>query len=297
MSMTEKTTEISTWWGRHKQAQDRDDLWSIGPVDLISERRDNFWRFTWRHVHRPESFPTRRIMGVSRQVMSFENGSSAELSPNLMMDRTEKVFSALSRYYSPKSSSLLVPTMSPNEDLIFTPTYPVNLLRISLRSSVNIGSGERFNFGILIPLSIQVELAASHGSSRLVTDVPIHPLSKTWAGPNPTSGSIVSVPNPSLTVERWSAHEPRLDFAACPVSVFNQSGSTQKLDDITVPTNKLSLFHSPQTGFWSDTLNIEVSGLQPIGTEKNFPKDAGQPVLVKGPRFTPTTSAFSRERR
>lgn len=290
MSNSEKMTEINTWWGRHRQAHDRHDLWSIGPVDLISERKDHFWRFTWRHLQRSGSFPIRRSMGVAAESLWTQSAASLSEQPS-------KSFSALSRYYLPKSSSLTVPSASPNEDLIFSPVYPMGPLRVDLRSPVTLGTGERLNFGFLIPLSIQIELAPTHGGSRAVAEVPIHPLSKTWNGPSPTSGNIAFIANPSLTIERWSDHTPRLDFAACPLSIFNQSGVSQTVQSLLIPTNRLSLFHSPQTGFWSDTVNIEISEQQPIGTEKVFPKDAGQPVLVKGARYVPATSAFQRERR
>ncbi len=286
MTATEKLTEINTWWGRHRQSHDRYDLWTIGPIDLLCERRDSLWRLTWRHVHRTGSFPVRRSIGVSSSAAgSFANESADES------------FSALSRYYPAKNTSLTIPSMSPNEDLIFTPTYPVGPLLMELKTPVTLAAGERLNFGLLIPLSIQVEIAPAHGGTRVITEIPIHPMAKTWNGPNTTFGDIAFVPSPCLTVDRWTDHSPRLDYVACPVSLINQGSAAQTMRNLVVPTVRLALYHSPQTGFWSDTLNVDIAEQQPLKTEKTFPKDAGLPVLVQGPKQTPPTSAFHRERK
>ena len=289
MTVTEKMTEINTWWGRHRHSHDRFDLWSIGPVDLLCERRDNLWRLAWRHVHRAGSFPVRRAIGVTGAVSGFFDETSNE--PN------DTSFSALSRYYPAKSTLLTIPSMSPNEDLIFTPTYPAGPLRLALKTPTWLAAGERFNFGFLVPLSIQVEIAPAHGGTRVVAEIPIHPMAKTWNGPDTTLGDLAFVPSPCLTVDRWLEHKPRLDYAACPISLVNQSGSPKSIQNLVIPTVRLALYHSPQTGFWSDTLSFDISESQPLKLEKAFPKDAGQPVLVQGPKQVPSTSAFHRERK
>lgn len=312
MTANDKNTEINTWWGRHRHSHDRLDLWSIGPVELLCERRDTLWRLTWRHVHRSGSFPVRRAIGISNETsgrfedrndlrsasgsagagagVSFSGGGNSRSSFG-------PTASALSRYYPADSTSLTIPSMSPNEDLIFTPTYPAGPLRLELKTQTTLAAGERLSFGFLVPLSIQVELAPAHGGSRVITEIPIHPLAKTWHGANTTFGDLAYVPSPCLTVDRWTEHKPRLDYAACPVSLVNQSGSPRSVQNLVVPTVRLALYHSPQTGFWSDTLNFDISDTQPLKLEKTFPKDAGQPVLVQGPKQAAPTSAFQRERK
>jgi hypothetical protein len=49
---------------------------------------------------------------------------------------------------------------------------------------------------------------------------------------------------------------------------------------------KLSIFHSPQTGFWTESVTFDAAGGVAPKIEKSFPKDAGDPVLIQPSRIS-----------
>lgn len=284
----DKTIELSSWWGRHTQPVNRYDLWSIGAVDLLTEHHETTWRISWGHIHRSGPQRPKRYLGLLQT--RFPQG---ELEKNLY--HKDSLSSSLSRYYPAQFNSVTLPASGPLEDLIFSPRYPIGPLLFYFQSPVSISVGEKFSFGVLIPLNLRIDTSASHGSSRNIASVPIYPLLKTWNGPNSISGAFAQIAEPSIILEQLSQFTPRLDYAICPISLINQGHVSVPVSRILVETEFLNLYHSPQTGFWSNGLLIDVAENQDATTGaliiNELPKDAGSPALIEQARRQPTRKA------
>lgn len=248
---------------------DRFDQWSIGPVELLTERREANWRISWKQIHRSNSTFARRMAGVSSETAAACRAPSP---------------SALCRYLPSSVQTLTIPSTSPNEDLIFAPVLPDALLRMKIPFQAALEAGEKLTLGFLLPLVIRIDIATAHGGSREACEIPIHPLAATWLGTDPQVGEVGYCPVPVLSVDRWSDHRPRLDYAGCTIHLINHGGSSLIVDEVTVPCAKLALYHSPQTGFWTESVTIDVTSTLPPKIDKVFPKDAGAPVLVQAAR-------------
>lgn len=248
---------------------DRIDLWSIGPLEILTERRDSNWKISWKQVHRNNSIFARRTVGIT------PDAAIAAKSPSP---------SALCRYHPSLVRTLTIPSTSPNEDLIFSPVLPDVHLRMNLPAQATLESGEKLTIGFLLPLMIRVDIATAHGGSREACEVPIHPMAATWLGSDPQVGAVGFCPVPVLSVERWSDHRPRLDYASCTIHLVNQGNVAARIDDVTVTCGRLALYHSPQTGFWTESMTLDAANVLPPKIEKQFPKDAGAPVLVQAAR-------------
>ena len=249
---------------------DRFDLWSIGPVELLTERRETNWRISWKQVQRSSSTFARRMVGVSSEAAAAARAHSP---------------SALCRYLPASVQTLTIPSTSPNEDLIFAPVLPDAQLRMKVPFQAALEAGEKLTIGFLLPLAIRIDIATAHGGSREACEIPIHPLAATWLGSDPQVGEVGYCPVPVISVERWSDHRPRLDYAGCTIHFINQGGSTVIVDEVTLPCAKMALYHSPQTGFWTESVTLDVTNTLQPKIEKAFPKDAGAPVLVQPARI------------
>jgi hypothetical protein len=255
---------------------DRFDIWSIGPLEILTERRESNWRITWKQIHRTHSSFARRAVGISPEAAALTRSPSP---------------SALCRYHPSPVQTLTIPSTSPNEDLVFAPVLPDAQLRMKIPFQAALEAGEKLTIGFLLPLVIRIDIATTHGGTREACEIPIHPLAATWLGSNPQIGTVGLCPVPVLSVERWSDYRPRLDYAGCNIHLINQGGTTLLIDEVTLPCGKLSLYHSPQTGFWTESMTIDVTNTLQPKIEKQFPKDAGAPVLVQPARIVAKSTA------
>lgn len=266
-----QTNEIATWWGRHRLPPDRTDLWIIGPLEIVTEHFESFWRIQWRYAE-PTVQTVTRLTGItSDAVEQFKSGRQR--------------VSSISPYFGAKIQSVTVPASSPNEDLIFSPFLPEESLILSLASSAVLDPGEKIKLGFLIPLSLRIETAAGQNPAREVCEIPLLPLVRTWGGVTPMDGELALTPAQMHPVEKWSGLKPRLDMAGLSIEVSHHGTDSVFLDRISVPSSKLSLFHSAQTGFWTDQLllkaNSEFGGIRALAsTQRVFPREAGTPTLV-----------------
>ncbi|MDX9731912.1 MAG: hypothetical protein RBT63_09090 [Bdellovibrionales bacterium] len=290
---------LNTWWGRHRVPPDRADLWSIGPLDLLTERRENHWLFQWRYVWRNQELNSalRRLnVGTgfgSGFGTSFGSGSAGSRQTSSLV-ANQQVRSAFSRYLEAKPESLAVPSLNPNEDLIFSPLMPDHALILNARHPFTLAPGERLSTGFMIPLFLRVELAGSHtaGTStlgRTVCELPLLPLTTTWVGPNPMQGEIALTSKQCLAIDQWKTYRPRLDAAALSVHILNQTSKEFTVERVAIPCEQLSLHHSPQTGFWCENLTLETrNGFNGITfitkIDRTMPKEAGSTNLVAKPR-------------
>jgi hypothetical protein len=276
-----QSTEIATWWGRHRLPPDRADLWAIGSLQILVEHFEASWRLHWRHVaETPVKSSTdaaaRRTLGISREQVAQFLGNPRPAS-------------AISPHFGAKVHSVTIPSSNPNEDLIFSPILPEESLIMSLGAAAVLDPGEKLSMGFQIPLSVRVETVSGQKASREACEIPLAPMIRTWGGTTPLSGELALTPDTPLYVERWSDLKPRLDVAGVAVSIINRGSDSVFIDRILIPSSRLSLFHSPQTGFWCDSLVLEPhsdeGGITSISkTERTFPREAGATTLVMNAR-------------
>ncbi|CAN5619353.1 hypothetical protein BH10BDE1_BH10BDE1_09090 [soil metagenome] len=283
-----QSTEIATWWGRHRLPPDRTDLWAIGPLEILAEHFEHSWRLHWRHVAKNESassplITASRTLGISREQIAQFLGNPRPPS-------------AISPHFGAKVQSVTIPSANPNEDLIFSPILPEEPLIMSLGAAAVLDPGERLSVGFQIPLSIRVETVAGQKASREACEIPLAPLIRTWGGTTPLNGELALTTDKATRIERWSDVQPRLDVAGVAVSVVNRGSDSVFVDRLLIPSSRLALFHSPQTGFWCDSLILETNsdegGITSLAqTERTFPREAGTPTLVMNARQSPSESA------
>lgn len=279
--------EIATWWGRHKLAPDRHDIWHIGPLDLAVERTTAAWTVRWRYVRRAadDQRARRRSLNAADATSVLSGGFTP---------------SALSPYYHANFESVTLPVSNPNEDLIFSPCLPERTVSMPLATTVFLEPSERLTIGVLIPLVVRVELASPHGGVREACEVALEPLCETWMGASPLLGEMALTPHRPELIANWAQHRPRLDGAAVAVTVKNIGAGPTLLDRIAIPCPKLALFHSPQSGFWTESLNLDGRE-EDMGTtwfqrtDKALPSEAANPQLVAHSRHhTPDSAAFKK---
>lgn len=286
-----QTSEIATWWGRHRVPVDRVDIWSVGPLDIMVEHHENFWQIHWRHVGHAASttkVPNSRSMGVSPD----EARSFLE---------SKQLPSATSPHFPAKIHSITIPASNPNEDLIFSPALPEESLIFSLGSAAVLDPSESLQIGFLVPLFIRIETASGQSVPREACEIPLLPLVRTWGGTKPLSGELALAPHNPVRVDRWSEIRPRLDVANLAVTVVNRGSDSLFVDRLAVPCAKLALYHSPQTGFWCEKLVLHAeagfegltdnAGVANDRQERGLPREAGATTLVSHARQTPSESA------
>ncbi len=279
-----QTTEIQTWWGRHRIPPERTDTWRIGPLEIVAEHLEQQWRLHWRHIAQ-----TGAIGAITRSL-----GLTVEETSRFLTGPAPA--SAMSPYFEAKVRSITTPALSPNEDLIFSPMLPEESLVLSLGAPAVLDPGERLITGFQIPLTIRVETAAGQSEPRECCEIPLLPMARTWGGSTPLDGELALTPDVPTRVERWSALKPRLDVAGLSVVIVNRGTDPVFVDRLLIPCERLSLFHSPQTGFWCETLTLRADsdhkGLVEFEmVERTFPREAGATTLVAHARQAPHESA------
>ena len=175
---------------------------------------------------------------------------------------------------------------------------PEESLILPLQAGAVLDPGEKLGTGFMLPLAIRVETVAGQNAPREACEISLLPLIRTWGGSNPMSGELSLTPDKPLIVERWSEVKPRLDVAGIAVTVSNQGTDSVFVDRILVPCARLSLFHSPQSGFWCESLSLGASSdfgaIHPVHTsiaiDRNLPREAGTTTLVQRARQLPNES-------
>jgi hypothetical protein len=151
--------------------------------------------------------------------------------------------------------------------------------------------------GYLIPLVIRVETVSGQSAPREACEIPLLPFVRTWGGTRPLDGELALTPHEPLRVERWSEVKPRLDVAGLSISIVNRGSDSVFVDRISIPCERLALFHSPQSGFWCESLILHAEAdidssraLMAPTTERALPREAGATTLVAHARQTPSTT-------
>jgi hypothetical protein len=256
------TQSLSPWWGRHQIETGHIDFWQIGPLSLWAEHLSHQWKITWQHGEDWLDSTTRVIKGALRETVPQDR-------PPIHCAFQES-----------------------SNDLILSPALADRPVVTRLSHPLYVLPGERVSLYVISPLWLRIEMAEP---MKLLYEVPLFRLSDTWFGPmlSPiTHGLCYASTAPAF------AHPGEVPFRAhcaiTAVTVRNLSATSSLLiDRISVPLPRLSLFHSPRTGFWTDAITLErneSSDLATLKLDRQPPADASPAQFVTGPRIASNDS-------
>lgn len=135
----------------------------------------------------------------------------------------------------------------------------------------------------VLPLWLRVEMAEP---TKTLHEIPIYRLSDTWFGPMSNSGELCYAGSASTFLDLREV-PVRLHCAISTIQIRNMGFDSLRLDRLKLPLNRLSLFYSPRTGFWTDRVSFERGEDNEMATMKlsrQPPPDASPTQFVTGPR-------------
>lgn len=242
---------FSGWWGRHTIEPRRQDMWQIGPLKLWIQHLSHEWRIDW-------------LQGRDWLDATVRAQPSTE-TPPAITDKINFVFSAGAR-----------------EDVVFTPVLPDRPVISRLSTPLSVLPGETVLLYMVSPLWLRVELARNN---KRVCEIPTYRLSDTWFGPM-HSGELCYASTAAAFLD-LSEVPLRHHCAITAVSIRNQGAGPLRLERVQVPMPKLTLFYSPRTGFWTNSVSFErredseMAGLQ---LHREPPSEASPSQAVTSPR-------------
>ena len=187
---------------------------------------------------------------------------------------------------------------STKDDIVFTPSLPDRAMIVRLPSAMHVLPGEEVNLYLLSPLFLRIELAREN---KLLHEVPTFRPSDTWFGPMSDAGTLsYGSPSPAFLDLREVPRRPHCAITA--LTIRNLGATPLKLDRINIPSMRLSLFYSRDSGFWTDRLTLERRDddeMAQIRLDKTPPPEASPSEFLSGPRAgdgdaNPAIRAFSR---
>ncbi|MBK7892305.1 MAG: hypothetical protein IPJ84_16105 [Bdellovibrionales bacterium] len=268
-----------TWWGRTSLRIRTAQFWQIGSLDLLIERTSSEFSVSWRHATRTTSSVVNAAASgptVSKRHLSNPSDAAAIRS-------APSPASPLSPFIPApfQTQAFAMPTMqpSPSDDLIFTPVLPQAPLAVYFATPLTLEPNEKLTFGVCLPLEIKIE----SGGSRVICAVPLEPFSKTWFGPNALYGELALSINRTTVYSALDETHPRADQARAALTVRNVNGTPLTVDRVLIPCSRLSLFHSPQTGFWTDSITIDARGDEhnSFQSDRSLPREAGPSQFIQ----------------
>lgn len=267
-----------TWWGRATLRLNTAAVWYIGSLELMIERSESNWIISYRHSNRRSS---------------FEHRTLASLAESHRLKSAPAPASSMSPFFSADFKSRAFVAGSPAEELLFSPILPARPLAIHFPEPRRLEPNEKLTLNLRLPMEIQIDATNTNAANRNLLEVPIEALSKTWYGPSPLHGEVAlaafdsgsaSATRP-IVVDSFAGLQPRLDQAGTIAIIKNSSATAKDLERILIPCGRLSLFHSSQTGFWTDTMTVDLreNAVEAHLTERSLPKEAGQAQFVAHP--------------
>lgn len=242
------------WWGRHRVALDKVDLWQIGPLRLWAENLATQWRFSWAQGD-----------NWLEPNLRFAPNVSDELPPK-GCQVVNCVFGAATK-----------------ENLLLTPQLADRNFVTRLEAPMRVVPGEQVKLYVVTPLWVRVELAEP--VKRMLETAVFRP-SDSWFGPPGEGGELCySSQTPAyLHLERVPL---RLHCAITAVQIRNLGGDALTIDRVNIPLPKLSLFCSPTSGFWTDRISLvrnQDDQMASLEISQRPPEEAGETQFMSGPR-------------
>lgn len=245
---------FSSWWGRHTVDAGRLDFWQIGPLHLWVQHLPHQWRLNWTQSG---DWLEPRIRAVP--------GAHGE-TPPADAQQVNCLFG------------------ESRDELIFAPALADRPVVTRLTSPVQILPDEQVTLYVVSPLWLRLEMAQP---SKVLQEIPIYRMSDTWFGP-PTNGELCYASSGPAFLQLRDV-PLRLHCVITAMTIKNLGTKPLPLQKIKVPLPRLSLFYSPRTGFWTDTVTLESRGgedteMASLKLERQPPADASPTQFVTGPR-------------
>ena len=244
----------SKWWGRHQVPFDRTSYWQIGPLHFWVKRLPHQWFFSWEHS-------SDWLDSTVRVLAQLENED-----PPDGIEQSRFTF---------KDS---------NTEVSFSPRLSDRAMVASLETPIQILTGEEVVLYISSPLWIRVEMT---DPPKYLEDFSTFRLSDTWFGKADTLGGELAYASRAPAVFQLEDVLFRPHCAITAVRVRNLSESTLPLDRINIPLPRLSLFYSPRSGFWTNTITLERregNEFAELKLDQQAPSEASPTQFVAAPR-------------
>jgi hypothetical protein len=248
------TTNFSSWWGRHSIDANRALLWQIGPLQLWMQNRGSQIRMIW--THGPDWLDPR--------VRTVPAGGTDV--PPVHAEEVTCIFGATG-----------------NDEVIFSPTLPNRSVVTRMAKPMRVMPGEETTLYVLSPLWLRIETA---NSNRLLHELPIFRFSDTWFGPMSSAGDLCYSSTSAAFLDLREV-PLRLHCVISAVRIRNLGNDYLPLERVNIPLPRLSLFFSPRTGFWTDSITLERKDnteMASIRLERQPPADANPSQFIIGPR-------------
>ncbi len=258
---------VGHWWGRHEIALDTSRYWQIGPLHLWIEHRMHEWHVQWEHGKDP--------LEAAVQVEAFHS--------NVQKPQNAQQPAKVAKFAFREASDALV----------FTPQLADRPVVTRLEVAMSILPGEEIMLYVSTPLWVKIEM---HQPPKTLFELPCFRLSDTWFGPMSSDGLLCFASRTPAYLQlkdipfRWHA-------VITPVLVRNLGTDSLLVDRFNLPLPQLSLFHSPRSGFWTDTVILERmphSDLTSMTTDRKPPQEAAPTNFISHPRLSSDSKAVFR---
>jgi hypothetical protein len=243
------------WWNRHQIAIGKTSYWQIGPLHLWVKRLPHQWFFAWTHTDN-------------------------------WLDSTVKVLSQMENEEPPPHIEQARFTFKDaGTELSFAPRLADRAIVTWLETPIHVLPGEEVVMYVSTPLWIRAEMT---GTPQTLQDVTCFRLSDTWLGDVTSIGGELAYASRTRAVFQLEDITLRPHTAITAVRLRNLGETQLPLDRINLPMQRLSLFYSAKTGFWTDTMILErrddEAEFANLRLDQQAPPEAAPTQFVAPPR-------------
>lgn len=171
---------------------------------------------------------------------------------------------------------------SSRNEISLLPSLPDRSVSTRFPTPLRVLPHDEIRFFVASPLWVQLKPT----QDAPPFDIPTWRLSDTWFGP-PTSGELgYSGLLPAYFTPSQLPH--RNDLAITPVNVKNEGEETLVIERLSIPSDRLALYHSDDLGFWTDAITVEHNSLLELSNVQYHrcpPKEAKSSRQVAAPRI------------
>lgn len=165
------------------------------------------------------------------------------------------------------------------------PVLPDKPLIFNLETPVLLHSGS--SISVYIEIRTWLRFIDSSHSGTLIYEIPTVKPRKGWFGPTTTEGRICYWRKEKAVFSHMeTSGHPHI--AVCPVTIYNRSLETMKLDVIYLPVSRLSVFVCDE-GLTTDRVQVTYTGKSEVSSVKvsgKAPPYATNPFLLSEPRHS-----------
>lgn|SRR5690554_2397260 len=248
-----KMASLSVWWEPVAVKSDQCWRYSVGPLQLYLQRREQDWLIGWQEREDIEAHHWAGVEQIDEIPLGLE---------------TERfVFQSVPDHFCLKPC------------LLDRPVVVKNLQPVHLPPDAHI------TFYISSPVCVAVELFKPVIQAKVI---PTLRLSDTWFGPSTREGEFCYA---ARTHARSSVHElpKRPHRAVTPVTVYNHSHEVMTIDKLSIPVPYLCVYGTAEGMLWTDPVSLKHtagSSLSVLEVGKHLPSAMVQATRLTEPRMT-----------